>query len=110
MILHLDLETHTILEHLRCFAEDTPAWTALVPDRKQTYQHVARVLRRSSYRNLDRAAKGLVRRYQPEGELEDRQKQAARPFRRKYRQEDILPGRDGRAARKHVTPGTLELL
>ena len=107
--MHIELETHTRLEDLRSFLAGNAEGAVLVPDRKQAYEHIARVLRRFSYWKLGKADKGLlrrylahttglsraqlarlIRRYLADGELGDRRERAARPFRRKYTRADIL--------------------
>ena len=107
--MHLDLETHSSLDDLRGFLAGNADETVLVPERKRAYAHIGRVLRRFSYWRLERADKGLVRsylvrttglaraqlarliaRYLADGELADRRRGAAKPFRRKYERADIL--------------------
>ena len=107
--MHLDLETHSSLDALRGFLAGNAEETVQVPERKQAYAHLGRVLRRFSYWRLKRADKGLVRRYLArttglsraqlarliarylaDGELADRRQGAAKPFRRKYEQADIV--------------------
>ena len=107
--MHLDLETHSTLDDVRGFLAGNPEGTALVPERKQAYAQIGRVLRRFSYWRLGKADKGLLRcylarttglsraqlarliaRYLAEGELADRRQVAAKPFRRKYERVDIL--------------------
>ena len=107
--MHLDLETHTTLDDVRGFLAGNPERTALLPERKQAYAHIGRVLRRFSYWRLGKADKGLLRcyltrttglsraqlarliaRYLAEGELTDRRRGAAKPFRRIYERADIL--------------------
>ena len=107
--MQLDLESHKSLEAVRGFLAGSRDESVLVPGRKAAYAHIGKVLRRFSYWKLGRADKGLVRRYLEratglsraqltrlvgrylaEGELVDRRKGAARPFRRKYRRADIL--------------------
>ena len=80
-----------------------------MPERKQAYEHIGRVLRRFSYWKPGKADKGLARRYLmrttglsraqlarliprylEEGELRDRRGGAAHPFPRKCRRADIL--------------------
>ena len=109
MILQLDLETHSTLDDLRAFLAGNPAGAALVPERKQAYAQIGRVMRRFSYWQLGKADKGLVRcylgrttglsraqlarliaRYLAGGELADRRQGAAQPFGRKYEQADIV--------------------
>ena len=107
--MQLDLESHKSLEDLRGFLAGSRDESVLEPGRKAAYAQIGKVLRRFSYWKLGRADKGLVRRYLQrttglsraqltrlvgrylrEGELRDRRKGAARPFRRKYRRTDIL--------------------
>ena len=63
MVLHLDLETHKTREDLLGFLEGNAEGTVLVPDRKEAYEHIARVLRRFSYWRLGKPDKGLLLRY-----------------------------------------------
>ena len=107
--MQLDLESHKSLEAVRGLLAGSRDESVLVPGRKAAYAHIGKVLRRFSYWKLGRADKGLVRRYLErttglsraqltrlvgrylaEGELVDRRKGAARPFRRKCRRADIL--------------------
>ena len=44
--MQLDLDTHLSLDAVRQFLDSTPLGAALVPDRKQAYAHIGRVLRR----------------------------------------------------------------
>ena len=109
MILHIELEFHTNLEHVREFLTGNATGMVLIPDRKEAYEHIKRVLRRFSYWRLGKADKGLLRcyllrttglsraqlarlvaRYLADGELRDRRRGAARPFRRRYERSDIL--------------------
>ncbi len=107
--MHLDLEAHSSLDDVRAFLAGNPEGTALVPERKQAYAHIGRVLRRFSYWRLGKPDKGLLRsylarttglsraqlarliaRYLAEGELADRRRGAAKPFRRKYERADVV--------------------
>lgn len=63
MILQLDVETHGTLDDVHSFLVVNPKGTALVPQRKQAYAPLERVLRRSAYWRLNRPDKGLLRRY-----------------------------------------------
>ena len=106
--MHLDLDTHLSLDAVRQFLDGTPSESALVPERKQAYAHIERVLRRFAYWKLAKPDKGLLRcylerttglsqsqltrliqRYLAAGRLEDRRQGAAKPFRCKYTQADI---------------------
>ena len=58
MVLHLDLETHTTREDILGFLEGNAEGTVLVPDRKEAYEHIARVLRRFSYWRLGKRTRG----------------------------------------------------
>ena len=106
--MHLDLDTHLSLDAVRQFLDGTPPESALVPERKQAYAHIERVLRRFAYWKLAKPDKGLLRcylerttglsqsqltrliqRYLAAGRLEDRRQGAAKPFRCKYTQADI---------------------
>ena len=108
MILQLDLATHSTLDDLRTFLEGHPDEAVRVPPRAEAYDHIGRVLRRFSYWRLQRAERGLVRRYlvcttglsraqvarllaryRAEGQLVDRRRGAAKPFRRRYEEADI---------------------
>ena len=107
--MHLDLETHTSLADLRGFLAGNPDDSVQLAEREQAYAHIGKVLRRFSYWRLGRADKGLLQRYLArttslsraqlkrliarylaEGELRDRRRGAAKPFRRKYARADIL--------------------
>ena len=107
--MHIDLESHTTLEDLRGFLAGNAEGAVLIPDRKRAYGHIARVLRRFSYWTRGKADKGLLRRYLArttglsraqlarlvarylaDGELQDRRRRAARPFRCRYERADIL--------------------
>ncbi len=109
MILHIELESHTNLERVREFLTGKATGIVLIPDRKEAYEHIKRVLRRFSYWRLGKADKGLLRcyllrttglsraqlarlvaRYLADGELRDRRRGAAWPFRRRYERSDIL--------------------
>ena len=63
MILHIELESHTNLEHVREFLTGNATGMVLIPDRKEAYEHIKRVLRRFSYWRLGKADKGLLRCY-----------------------------------------------
>ena len=63
MILHIELESHTNLEHVREFLTGKATGMVLIPDRKEAYEHIKRVLRRFSYWRLGKADKGLLRCY-----------------------------------------------
>ena len=63
MILHIELESHTNLEHVREFLASKATGMVLIPDRKEAYKHIKRVLRRFSYWRLGKADKGLLRCY-----------------------------------------------
>ena len=108
MVLHLDLDAHKTRQDILGFLAGTAPGSVLIPDRKQAYEHIGRVLRRFSYWRLSKPDKGLllrylrrttglsraqvtrlVRRYLAAGELGDGRRGAGQRFRHKYRPEDI---------------------
>ena len=119
MILHIELESHTNLEHVREFLTGNATGMVLIPGRKEAYEHIKRVLRRFSYWRLGKADKGLLRcyllrttglsraqlarlvaRYLADGELRDRRRGAARPFPAALRAvRHLAASRDRRATR-----------
>ena len=109
MMLHLDLETHMTQDDILGFLKGNAEGTVLVPDRKEAYEHVTRVLRRFSYWRLGKPDKGLllrylrrttglsraqltrlVGRYLAAGGLGDGRRGAGKRFRCRYGPEDIL--------------------
>jgi len=109
MVLHLDLETHTSLKQIRGFLTGNSEGAALVPERKQSYAHIGRVLQWFSCSRLGKPDQGLLRRYLvrttgllraqlgllvarylAEGQLGGGRWGAGKPLRLKYRREGVL--------------------
>ena len=103
-----DLEAHTSWEDIQRFLDGNAEGAALVPDRKQAYQHIGRVLGRFSYGYQGKSEKGLVKRYLERttglsraqltrlvkrylacGELTQGRRGEGRRFPSRYRPEDI---------------------
>ena len=97
------------MEEVRAFVAATASGAALKPGREEAYGHIGRTLRRFAYWRLGKAERGLlkrylerstglsraqvgrlVKRYLEAGELADRRRGPARPFRRRYTREDIV--------------------
>ena len=100
--MHIELETHTRLEDLRSVLAGNAAGAVLVPDRKQAYEHIGRVLRRFSYWKLGKVDKGLLRRYLARTTGLSRA-QLARLIRR-YLKDGELLGRRGRSGASTQEP------
>ena len=104
--MQLDLETHTSLDDVRRFLAGNPEGTALVPQRKQAYAHLERVLRRFAYWRLNKPDKGLLRRYL-ERTTGLSPAQLTRLIRRYPQQGELSDRRRGRPSR--LRPSTLAI-
>ncbi len=93
MILHLELESHKTLDQVRGILVGNAKGEVLVPDRKEAYEDIGRVLRRFSDWKLGKADKSLQRttdvsraqlarlvsRYLADGKLRDRRRGGGEP-------------------------------
>ncbi len=108
MILNLDTERLRTLAEVRAFLDGSDLVDFRLADRDDTYAFVRRTLVRFRYPELDKPAKGLLRRflgkvtglsraqltrligqYRATGRIEDRRRGPTRPFERRYTAADV---------------------
>ena len=108
MILRLDFERLRTLDEIRAFLDGNEPVVIRLVERGEAYELVRRVLVRFRYAGLDRAGKGLVKRFlgkatgfsraqltrligqhRATGRIEDRRRGPVRPFERRHTVADV---------------------